>query len=93
MKGLIKDKYQQSFDFKFEFVYTNQVLKYINEINCNKSSGGYIPTKIIKMAKGEFTVPITNCLSKRIPLSTFWDELKTAGIISVYKNKRRMINQ
>ena len=30
---LIKDKYQQSFDFKFEFVSTNQLLKYINGIN------------------------------------------------------------
>ena len=35
---LIKDKYQQSFDFKFELVSTNEVLKYIKEIDCNKSS-------------------------------------------------------
>ena len=53
---LIKDKYQQSFDFKFELVSTNEVLKYINEIDCNKSSSGHIVTKIIKMAKAELTV-------------------------------------
>ena len=29
---LMKDKYQQSFDFKFEFVSTNQVSKYINKM-------------------------------------------------------------
>lgn len=54
---LIKDKYQQSFDFESEFVSTNQFLKYINEVKCNKSSGseGDMLAKIIKMAKEEFT--------------------------------------
>ena len=49
--------------------------------------------KLLKWLKGELTVPITNCLNKRIPLSPFRDELKTAGIIPVYKSKRRMIDQ
>ena len=53
---LIKDKYQKSFDFKSDFVSTNWVLRYINEIDCNKSSGGDIPTKIIKMTKEELKV-------------------------------------
>ena len=49
---LIKNKYQQSFDFKFEFVFTNQVLKHINEIDCNKSSGGDITyKKLLKWLK------------------------------------------
>ena len=54
---LIKDKYQQSFDFESEFVFTNQFLKYINEVECNKSlsSEGDMLAKIIKMAKEEFT--------------------------------------
>ena len=43
---LIKDKYQQSFDFKFEFVSTKQLLKCVNEIDSNRDSGA----EIIKMA-------------------------------------------
>ena len=42
----------------FEFVSTNQVLKYINKLDCNKTSGEDIPVKIIKMAIEELTVPI-----------------------------------
>ena len=67
---LIKDKYQQSFNFRFEFVFTNQVLKYINEIDCNKSSGGEIPIKFIKMVKEELTVAMANYLNKCISSST-----------------------
>ena len=33
---LIKHKYQQPLDFKFKFVFTNQVLKYINELTVIK---------------------------------------------------------
>ena len=57
---LIKYKYQQSFYFKFEFVSPNHVLKYVNEVDCNKRSGGNIPAKIIKMGKEELIVPVTN---------------------------------
>ena len=48
------------FYFKFEFASTNQVLKYINEIDCNKSSAGETPSKIIKLAEKKLTVPITS---------------------------------
>ena len=65
---------QQSFDFKLEFVSTNLVLKYINEINCNKSSSGGILTKIIKMAKDMVKM-------------AFPDELKNADIIPVYEKQ------
>ena len=44
---MIKDKYQNSFNFKFELVSTDQVIKFIDEIDCNKSSSGDIPAKII----------------------------------------------
>ena len=50
---MIKDKYQNSFNFKFELVSTDQVIKFIDEIDCNKSSSGDIPAKIIKIAKEE----------------------------------------
>ena len=66
---------------------TNQVLKYINEINCNRVSGGDISTKIIKIAKEELTVPIGSCINQSILSSTFPDELKIIDIISVYKNQ------
>ena len=44
---MIRDKYQNSFNFKFKFVSTDQVIKFIDEIDCNKSSSGDIPAKII----------------------------------------------
>ena len=44
---MIRDKYQHSFNFKFKFVSTDQVIKFIDEIDCNKSSSGDIPAKII----------------------------------------------
>ena len=65
---LIKDKYQQSFDFKLEFVLANQALRYINLIDCSKGSVGDIHAKIIKMAKEEITVPFPNCINKCISL-------------------------
>ena len=73
---LTKDKYQQSFNFKFEFVFINQVLKQINEVDCNKSSGGNILEKTFQMTKEELTFPITNCINKCISASTFPDERK-----------------
>ena len=83
---LIKYKYHQSLDFQFEFVSTNQVLECVNEIDCKKSSGD-IPTKIIKLAKEEFTEPITNCMNKCMSSSTFPDVLKIPDIIPVYKKQ------
>ena len=84
---LNKYKYRKSFDFKFEFVSTNQVSKYINEIDCNKSSGDNLPVKIIKMAEEELTVTLTNCINKCISLTFFPDELKIADIMPFYKKQ------
>ena len=50
---MIKDKYQKSFDFKFESVNTDQVIKCVDEINFNKSSSGDLPAEIIKIVKEE----------------------------------------
>ena len=61
------------------------MLKYINEINCNKISSGDIHAKIIKIAKEEVLVPLTNCINKCISSITFQDELKIADIVPVYK--------
>ena len=68
---LIMNKYQKSFNFKFEFVSRNQGLKYINEINSSKSLKGKIAAKIIKTTKEEVIVPIPNCINKCISSSTF----------------------
>ena len=43
--------------------------------------------KIIKIAKEELTIPITNCINKCISSSTFPDELKIGNIILVYRKK------
>ena len=83
---MIKDKYQNSFNFKFELVSTDQVIKFIDEIDCNKSSSGDIPAKIIKIAKEEITEPTTNYINSFISTGTFPDELKIA-IIPAFKKE------
>ena len=55
---MIKDKYQISFNFKFELVSADQVIIFIDDIDCNKSSSGDIPAKIIKIAKEEIAEPV-----------------------------------
>ena len=89
--SLIKEKNQRSYDFRFEFVSTNQVLKCINEIDCSKSSGGDIPAKIIKMAKEELAVPITNCINSCILSSIFPENLISLTLSQYTKNKMWII--
>ena len=62
-------------------------LLFMLQIACNKSSGGGIPARIIKIAKEELTVPIASGINKCISSSTFPDELKISDIISVYKKQ------
>ena len=83
---MIKDKYQNSFNFKFELVSNYQVIKFIDEIDCNKSSSGDIPTTFIKIAKEEIAESITNCINSTMSTDTFPDELKIA-IVLVYKKE------
>ena len=68
---MIEDKYQNSFNFKFELVSPDQIIKFINEIDCDKSSSRDIPAKIIKIAKEEIAEPITNCINSSISTCTF----------------------
>ena len=51
---IIKDKFRNSFNFKYEFVSTDIVLRYINKIDSRKSSSGEIFPVIIKLAKNKF---------------------------------------
>ena len=83
----IKGKNQSPSCFNFQFVCTDQVLKYINQIDCKKSSSGEIPPNIIKIAKKEILIPITNCINHCISTNTFPDELKIADIIPVFKKQ------
>ena len=62
----IKNKFRKSFSFKFEFVSADKILRYINEIDIKKSSSGEISPAIIKLAKKEILIPITNCINKCI---------------------------
>ena len=84
---MIKHKYKNSFNFKSELVSTDQVIKFIDEIDCNKSSSGDIPAKIIKIAKEEIAEPIRNCINSSISTGTFPDELKIADIVPVFKKE------
>ena len=87
---MIKDKYQNSFNFKFEPVSTDQVISFIDEIDCNKSSRGDIPAKIIKTVKEEIAELIANCINSSISTDTFSDELKVADIVPDFKGKLKM---
>ena len=46
---MIKDRYQNSFNFKFKLVSIDQIIKFIGEIDFNKNSSGDIAAKIIKL--------------------------------------------
>ena len=63
---MIKDKYQNTFNFKFEPVSTDQVKKFSDETDCNKSSSEDIPAKIIEIVKKEIAEPIGNCINSSI---------------------------
>ena len=84
---MINDKYQNSFNFNFELVSADQDIKFIDEIDCYKSSTGDIPVKIIKIAKEETTEPIRNCINSSISTGTFPDELKIADIVLLFKKE------
>ena len=75
---MIKDKYQNSFHFKFELVSTDQVIKLLDEIDRNKSSS---------IAKEEIAEPVRNCTNSFISTSIFPDELKIADIVPVFKKE------
>ena len=83
----IKDKFRNSFNFKFEFVFTNIVLRCMNEIDIKKSSSGEISPAITKLAKKEILIPITNCINRCISIKSFPDELKVADVIPVFKKE------
>ena len=82
---MIKDKYENIFSFKFKSVSTDQVIKFIDEIDCNKNSNGDIPAKTIKIAKEEITKPITNYINSSLSTAIFRDELKMAYIVPFLK--------
>ena len=52
-----------------------------------KSSSGEISPAIIKLAKKEILIPITNCINKCISIKSFPDELKVADVIPVFKKE------
>ena len=83
---IIKNTYQNSSNFKFELVSTDQVIKFIDEIDCNNNSNGDIPPKTTTTAKEEIEEPITNYINSSISTGTFLDLLKIdADIVPVFK--------
>ena len=62
-------------------------MRYINEIDIKKSSSREISPVIIKLAKKEILIPITNCINKFISIKLFPDELKVANVIPVFKKE------
>ena len=78
---------KNSFSFKLESVSTDQVIKSIDEIDCNNSSSGYIPAKIIMIAKEEIAEQITNCMDSSLSTETLPGELKIAHIVPVFEKE------
>ena len=68
----IKDKFRNSFSFKFEFVSTDKILRCINQIDIKKSSSEEISPAIIKLPKKE----INKCINKCISTKSFPDQLE-----------------
>ena len=62
-------------------------MRYINEIEIKKSSSGEISPTMIKLAKKEILIPITNCINKCISTKSFSDELKVADVVPVFKKE------
>ena len=85
----VRDKFRNSFNFKFEFDSTDIVLRCINEIDIKKDSSGDISTAIIKLAKKEILIPITNCINKCISIKSFPEKLNVADVIPVFKKEDR----
>ena len=48
---MIKDKHQNSFNFKSELVSTDQVIKFIDEIGCNKVQVEIYQQKLLRLQK------------------------------------------
>ena len=82
----IKDKLNNFFKLKFEFVSTDIVLRHINKIDIKKSSSREISPAIIKLAKKEkFWYQSQTVLINVFRKKYFPDELKVAGVIPVFK--------
>ena len=77
----MKDKFRKSFNFKFEFVSANMILIYINEIDLKESSSGEISPAIIKLAKKEVSIRITNYIN------VFPRLVESSDVIPVFKKE------
>ena len=84
---MIKDKYQNCFNFKSELVSTDQVIKLFDKTDYKKSLNGDIQAKFIKIEKEEIAEPIRNCINRSISTCTFPNELKIADIVSIFKKE------
>ena len=68
-------------------MFLQTILRYINGIDIKKNSSGEISPAIIKLAKKEILIPITNCINKCISIKSFPNELKVAYVIPVFKKE------
>ena len=72
--------------FKFSHVNPTEVMKHIDLLDSKKSSGGNIPTDILKGTKELICPYLTDCINSTICDCKFPDEMKVAELIPVYKN-------
>ena len=56
-------------------------------LTLKKCSSGQISPAIIKLAKKEILITITNCINRCISTKAFPDELKIADVIPVLKKE------
>ena len=76
--------------FSFENIYTDVVMKMINNLNVAKTCQvNDIPTKVIKINKDIFANFITDHFNYCIANGEFPDELKHADVIPVHKKNEK----
>ena len=76
--------------FSFENIYTDVVMKMINNLNVAKTCQvNDIPTKVIKINKDIFANFITDHFNYCIANREFPDELKHADVIPVHKKNEK----
>ena len=63
------------------------------KLTLRKVQAEKISPAIIKLAKKEILIPITNCINKCISTKSFPDELKVADAIPVFKKKIQTTKQ
>ena len=78
--------------FNFRPISENDVSKLIQDIKVKKATGfDGIPPKLLKAAKEELSIPLSNMINTSIMCSSFPDDLKCAEVSPIFKKQDNLI--